>query len=288
MASDYSIWAFQYARSNMPRDFFGGTLVESNAGTVRNPMVYCAILGGATGAAATPIVIDTGMKGDFSPSGKGYDGIEHPETILAKIGLAPGDIETVILTHLHFDHAGNLDRFPNATFHVQRAEYDGWKRVFELPGALGGDNRAWPLSSINKADFEILDGLIADGRVAFLDGDGEIAPGVTCRLARDSHTFGSQWVEIATPDGPYVVAGDCVYWYVNIERMWPPAYVQGNTWNLIETYRRLRALLNDEVARIVPGHDPELFERHPSWMAGYNPVAEIHLAAGHASRRPGA
>ena len=288
MASDYSIWAFQYARSTMPRDFFGGTLVESNAGTVRNPMVYSAILGGAAGETEHPIVIDTGMKGDFSPSGKGYEDVEHPETILAKIGLAPGDIETVILTHLHFDHAGNLDRFPNATFHVQRAEYDGWKRVFELPGELGNDNRAWPLSSINKADFEILDALIAEGRVVFLDGDGEIAPGVTCRLARDSHTFGSQWVEIATRNGAYVVAGDCVYWYANIERMWPPGYVQGNTWNLIETYRRLRALLGDEVNRIVPGHDPELFVRHPSWMAGLNPVAEIHLAAGHASRRPGA
>ncbi len=286
MATDYSIWAFQYARSNMPRDFFGGTLVESNTGTVRNPMVYSAILGGADGETAKPIVIDTGMKGDFSPSGNGYDDIEHPETILAKVGLAPGDVETVILTHLHFDHAGNLDRFPNATFHVQRGEYDGWKRVFELPGGLGNDNRQWPLSSINPADFEILDALIADGRVAFLDGDTEIAPGVTCRLARDTHTFGSQWVEIDTGDGPYVVAGDCVYWYVNVERMWPPGYVQGNTWNLIETYRRLRALLSDDVDRIVPGHDPELFTRHPSWTAGRNPVAEIHLAAGHASMRP--
>ena len=286
MATDYSIWAFQYARSNMPRDFFGGTLINSNAGTVRNPMVYSAILGGADGAPAKPIVIDTGMKGDFSPSGKGYDNVEHPATILAKIGLAPGDIETVILTHLHFDHAGNLDQFPNAAFHVQRTEYDGWKRVFEMPGELGSDNRAWPLSSINRADFDTLDRLIGDGRVAFLDGDTEIAPGVTCRLARDTHTFGSQWVEIATPDGPYVVAGDCVYWYVNIERMWPPGYVQGNTWNLIETYRRLRALLNDDVDRIVPGHDPELFERHPSWTAGHNPVAEIHLAKGAASRRP--
>ncbi len=286
MASDYSIWAFQYARSNMPRDFFGGTLVESNAGMVRNPMIYSAILGGADGELARPIVIDTGMKGDFSPSGKGYDNVEHPATILAKIGLAPGDVETVILTHLHFDHAGNLDRFPNATFHVQRCEYDGWKRVFALPGGLGGDSKRWPLSSINPADFEILDALIADGRVAFLDGDSTIAPGVTCRLARDSHTFGSQWVEIETRDGPYVVAGDCVYWYVNVERMWPPGYVQGNTWNLIETYRRLRALLNDDIGRIVPGHDPELFARHPSWTAGHNPVAEIHLAAGDTSRRP--
>ena len=288
MASDYSIWAFQYARSNMPRDFFGGTLVESNAGMVRNPMIYSAILGGADGELARPIVIDTGMKGDFSPSGKGYDNVEHPATTLAKIGLAPGDVETVILTHLHFDHAGNLDRFPNATFHVQRCEYDGWKRVLALPGGPGDDDKRWPLSSINPADFEILDALIADGRVAFLDGDSTIAPGVTCRLARDSHTFGSQWVEIETRDGPYVVAGDCVYWYVNVERMWPPGYVQGNTWNLIETYCRLRALLNDDVDRIVPGHDPELFARHPSWTAGLNPVAEIHLAAGETSRRPGA
>ncbi len=286
MAIDYSIWAFRYARSNMPRDFFGGTLVESNTGTVRNPMVYSAIVGGADGDKARPIVIDTGMKGDFSPSGKGYENVEDPATVLAKVGLAPDEIETVILTHLHFDHAGNLDRFPNATFHVQRAEYDGWKRVFEMPDGLGSDNARWPLSSINPNDFEILDALIADGRVAFLDGDAVIAPGVTCRLARDTHTFGSQWVEIETSDGPYVVAGDCVYWYANIERMWPPAYVQGNTWNLIETYRRLRTLLADDIDRIVPGHDPELFARHPSWIAGQNPVAEIHLAAGDTSRRP--
>ena len=70
MATDYSIWAFQYARSNMPRDFFGGTLINSNTGTVRNPMIYSAILGGTDSGAVKPIVIDTGMKGDFSPSGK--------------------------------------------------------------------------------------------------------------------------------------------------------------------------------------------------------------------------
>jgi glyoxylase-like metal-dependent hydrolase (beta-lactamase superfamily II) len=286
MQTDYSIWAFAYATSTMPRDFFGGTLIESNTGVVHNPMIYSAILGGPAGEVARPIVIDTGMKGDFSPSGKGYDNVEDPATVLAKIGLSPDRVETVILTHLHFDHAGNLDRFPNAVFLVQRAEYDGWKRAFELPGALGSSPRMWPMSSINKNDFEILDRLIADGRVRFLDGDEEVAPGVQCHFAPDTHTFGSQWVEIGTPDGPYVVAGDCVYWYANIERMWPPGYVQGNCWRLIDTYREIADLLDGRIDRIVPGHDPELFARHDSWTAGLNQVAELHLAAGEVSRRP--
>ena len=286
METDYSIWAFAYTRSSMPRDFFGGTLINSNKGIVRNPMVYSAILGGPANGKARPIVIDTGMKGDFSPSGKAYENIEDPATVLAKVGLTPEEIETVILTHLHFDHAGNLDRFPNAVFLVQRAEYDGWKRAFELPDGLGSDTKKWPMSSINKNDFIVLDGLIADGRVRFLDGDEEIAPGVHCHFAPDTHTFGSQWVEVRTLDGPYVVAGDCVYWYQNIERMWPPGYVQGNCWRMIDIYREISELLDGRIDRIVPGHDPELFERHDSWTAGLNQVAELHLAAGEPSRRP--
>ncbi len=132
MTADWSIWAFRYARSDMPRDFFGGTLINSNKGRIQNPMVYSLIHGGDAGSEA-PILIDTGMKGDWSPSGKTYENVEHPDTILAKVGFAPEEIKDVILTHLHFDHAGNLDRFPNATFHLQRAEYEGWKEVYELP-----------------------------------------------------------------------------------------------------------------------------------------------------------
>jgi hypothetical protein len=71
--------------------------------------------------------------------------------------------------------------------------------------------------------------------------------------------------------------------------MWPPSYLQGNTWSMLETFERLRRLVGaDRLERIVPGHDMEIFKRHRSWTSGLNPVAEVHLAAGEASRAPAA
>ena len=67
--------------------------------------------------------------------------------------------------------------------------------------------------------------------------------------------------------------------------MWPPGYVQGNTWNLVATYDRLKTLVGaEQLERIVPGHDMRVFTRHRNWLTGLNPVAEVHLAKGEASR----
>ncbi len=44
--------------------------------------------------------------------------------------------------------------------------------------------------------------------------------------------------------------------------------------------------LNGDIQRLVPGHDPLIFERHPSWITGLNKLAEINLAAGAASKSP--
>jgi glyoxylase-like metal-dependent hydrolase (beta-lactamase superfamily II) len=271
----------------MPRDFFGGTVKNSDKGQAEVPMILTVLEGGRVGEAPRPVVIDTGMKGHWSPSGNVYENCESPETLLAKVGLDPNEVETVILTHLHFDHIGNLDAFPNATFFVQQSEYDGWKGVLQWPDEdLGPEEPGWPLSSIYPPDFDVLDGLVEAGRVTFIDGAAEVAPGIHCHLARDSHTFGCQWVEVRGSSGPHVIAGDCVYWYENLENMWPPAYVQGNCWNLLAAYREIKEMLDGDTQRLVPGHDPLLFERHPSWVAGLNRLAEINLADGAASMKP--
>ena len=220
-------------------------------------------------------------------TGRSFEGFETPGQVLAKAGAAPGDIDTLVLTHLHFDHAGNFDAFPNARVLLQRREYERWKEVIEaLPDRNVGKDH-WALSSMDLALFERFDAAVRAGQVELVEGDAQVAPGVLLRLAADTHTFGSQWVEVHTRAGPYVIAGDCVYWYMNVERMWPPGYIQGNTWNLMRTLERLRDLVGPgHLQRIVPGHDMEVFTRHASWIAGANPVAEVHLAEGEASRHP--
>ena len=289
MAHDHSLWSFCYAGGRLPMDFMGGCPVCSNQGMVDIPMVYSLIAAAPGKFRSRAILVDTGFKSARSMTGRNFERVEMPDAVLAKVGYRAEDIDTVILTHMHFDHAGNFDAFPKARILVQRREYERWKTVIAaIPDASVG-KQSWVLSSLDLEVFERFDRAIAAGRVEFLDGDAEIAPGVACRLAADTHTFGSQWVEIETRAGPHVVAGDCVYWYANIERMWPPSYLQGNTWSMLETFERLRRLVGaDRLERIVPGHDMEIFKRHRSWTAGLNPVAEVHLAAGEASRAPAA
>ena len=260
-------------------------MINSNQGTADVPMAFTIV---ATPPGVSPkrvIAVDTGFEGGRSMTGNAFADVETIPNVLAKLGFTPDDVDIVVLTHLHFDHAGNFSAFPNAEIFVQRLEFESWKTVIGAMDDTSVGKRSWKLSSIDVSLIERFDAAVGAGRITLLDGDKEIAPGIRCRLAKDSHTFGSQWVEIETPDGPYVVAGDCVYWYMNVERMWPPGYVQGNPWNLMSVFERMRDLVGaDRIERIVPGHDMQIYARHPSRVIGKNPVAEIHLAAGERSR----
>jgi glyoxylase-like metal-dependent hydrolase (beta-lactamase superfamily II) len=283
-AIDYSIWSCCFARGMLPADFMGGTPIASNGGTVETPMLYTVL---AASAPRKPklVLVDTGFKDGISMTGRPFDDFERPPAVLAKLGFTPEDVDLVVLTHLHFDHAGNFDAFPNAEIVVQRREYEQWKAVLATVPDPSAGKTTWALSSLDVALFARLDRAVAERRLRLLDGDGELAPGLAYRLAADSHTFGSQWLEVTTPDGAFAIAGDCAYRYVNIERMWPPAYIQGNPWNMLATFRRMLDAVDGRVDRIIPGHDMEIFKRFPSWIDGGNPIAEIHLAAGDRSRR---
>jgi N-acyl homoserine lactone hydrolase len=284
LSPDFSIWSFCYAKGSVPCDFTEGSPVGSNQGLLEIPMIYSAI---APRAESKLILVDTGFAGGRSMTGRAFVDFENPRVVLAKIEREPKDVGTIVMTHLHFDHAGNIDVFPHATIVVQRYEYESWKRVLKDIGDEPRDKTNWILSSLNLDDISRFDRAIADGRVAFVEGEHDLCPGVRLNLAADSHTFGSQWVEVTTADGPHVIAGDAVASFANLERMWPPGYHQGNCWSLLNCYGRIKATVGENrLDRIVPGHDMEVFRRLPSWIKGQNPVAEVHLATGQGSMRP--
>ncbi|WP_291043115.1 hypothetical protein [Herbiconiux sp.] len=248
MPADCSIWSLEFCHADMPHDFFGGSGIFSNAGIIRIPMLYTLVVGGEVGGRQHVALVDCGFRDDYW-----------------------------------------LDRyaFPNAKLYVQLDEFTGWSEAVSSTLQEPEAEQAWVFSSFDPTDLARAAQGIVDGRVVFVKGDEELLPGITARLAKDSHTFGSQWFHVGTGNGPYVAAGDTVYWYSNVEKMWAPGYGQGNSFNLIEVYRTLQRELKRETDRIIPGHDPEIAARHTSWLSETgNSVTEINLRADDHSRKP--
>lgn len=117
---------------------------------------------------------------------------------LARHGVAVADIETIIVSHLHSDHCGWLDRdgvptFPNATIHIGAADWQWY-----VEDAKGGHRRAERLRSVEE-------------RVRLIDVDGmSIAPGITTR-ATPGHTPGHTSAVISSGTQRMIVLGDALH-----------------------------------------------------------------------------
>ncbi|MDQ1075365.1 MULTISPECIES: N-acyl homoserine lactonase family protein [Microbacterium] len=286
--TDYSIYTLEYCHGEMPHDFFGGSGVLSNKGMVRVPMLYTLLVGGEVGGKQHVALVDCGFRDDYWLERYPLWNWENPTQVLGQVGIRPEDVEIILVSHMHFDHVGNFEAFPNATLYVQFEEFTGWSAALDMANGMSSDEqKAWVFSSFDPVDLAKAAQGLAEGRIKFVHGDQEIIPGVTARLAKDTHTFGSQWFKIQTRNGPFVAAGDVVYWYSNIESMWAPGYVQGNSFNLISTYRTMQEELKNETSRIIPGHDPEYALRHNSWLSPTgNSITELNLRENEKSRRP--
>ena len=182
MAHDHSIWSYCYARGRIPTDMMGGCPVCSNQGMTDIPMLYSVIASAPAAAERRLILVDCGFKSGNSMTGSRFQNIEMPETVLAKTGFRPEDVDTLVLTHLHFDHAGNFDAFPNARIYVQRREYERWQEVIAAIPDLSVGKEHWALSSMDVEVLQRFGAAVAAGRVTLLDGDSKIAPGVHLSL----------------------------------------------------------------------------------------------------------
>jgi glyoxylase-like metal-dependent hydrolase (beta-lactamase superfamily II) len=214
------------------------------------------------------IVVDTGFDRDEA-AGRRRDSGEawRPEFVclptegLAMAGIDSRTVEDVIITHMHFDHAGTLDAFPRARFHLQELEMAYATGPYMAHDYFAGAYTVEHVVALVRHVFA--------GRVAFYDGDTEIAPGITVHRI-GGHTMGMQCVRVLTKRGWVVLASDGSHFYDNFQNMAPYPIVH-DVGAMLEGFRRLERLAASP-RHVIPGHDPLVMARYPSPSADLEDV----------------
>ena len=132
--------------------------------------------------------------------------LRTPAEGLDLLGVDAAEIEYVIVSHMHYDHAGSMPDFPNAKFYIQDNEMD-----FATGRFL--KHKAFRYGNFIEYTVDFLRALY-DDRINFTNGDSEIVPGLTVHRV-GGHTQGMQVVRVWTRRGWLVLASDAVHMYAN-------------------------------------------------------------------------
>ena len=189
----YEVYAVHYAHNPNARranNFIGGDPHDG-------PMPLDYFVWAIKGAAGT-YVFDTGFDAPMGEKRK-RQFVRSPSVGLKAIGVEPGDVRDVILSHMHYDHCGNYDLFPHARYHVQDIEMAyATGRCMCHAGLRGPFEEEDVVAMVRK---------LFAGRVVFHDGVDELAPGLTVHHV-GGHSKGLQVVRAWTRRGWMVLASD--------------------------------------------------------------------------------
>ena len=179
-----------------------------------------------------------------------------PREALTPLGISAEDIDTVIVTHLHYDHAGGLALFPNATLHLQAAEM-----AYATGPCMCHKTLRDPFTAghIGEAIQRLY-----SGRVVFYKGAGEVAPGVEVRCI-GGHSRGLQAVRVQTEAGWMCLASDAAHYYENflLEKPFP---IVVDLQDMLDGFATIQRLASAP-GLVIPGHDPLVRQVFPEWKS---------------------
>jgi glyoxylase-like metal-dependent hydrolase (beta-lactamase superfamily II) len=246
----YEIYAIKYARLSRrsPDNFIGGD--EHDTDMPLNYYVWVISNKDRT------ILVDTGF-GDVAAKKRGRQIVRPVAEGIAALGIDPAKVKDIIITHMHYDHAGNLPLFANARYHLQDKEMDFATGRCMCHSILRHGYEADDVVHMVRCVF--------DDRVQFHEGPAEIAPGIEAHLI-GGHTKGLQSVRVRTQRGWVVLASDASHFYAHMEqgRAFPIVY---NVHDMLQGHETLRTLATSR-SHIIPGHDPLVMARYPAARPG--------------------
>lgn len=204
-------------------------------------------------------LVDTGFDAEIAARRK-RELVRPVADGLAVLGVRPDEVRDIIVTHMHYDHAGNHELFPNARYHIQAREMEYCTGPCMCHASIR--------HPFEVTDVQAMVGKLFEGRVTFHAGESEITPGLSVHWV-GGHSRGLQIIRVLTRRGWVVLAGDASHYYENFEQRRPFPIV-ANTIEMLDGYDTLYRLA-ETGGHIVPGHDPKLLTRYPA----HGPVRDI-------------
>jgi glyoxylase-like metal-dependent hydrolase (beta-lactamase superfamily II) len=280
---NWSLWILEYGYVDR---FPAGNLFAAQPNEGHRRMPYCF---GLARSADRCVLIDTGFAdpaiSERLTAKYGATRWAAPADVLGRIGVDAAEVDTILLTHNHFDHAGCVGAFPSAHVWIQSREISSYVSAAARPARFEFLTRSC------QAD---LPDQLAARPSTLADGAAVVAPGLSLRPAHDTHTAGSQLVVVDNDaDGTWIFPGDNVYSYENLDGLHgdgvlaPIAMSTGSATRWLDVADEMLAAVGRETRRILPFHEAAVWELYPSaTFADGLHVAEVSLAAGHPSALP--
>jgi len=209
-----------------------------------------------------PVVVDAGTAPGPAKQ-RGLPNYVPPDEMLARLGVEAASAPHLVLTHLHWDHAGGAELFPAAQIHLHAREWRFWRHE--------------PVARRPVFDFfrdedalAALDRAKAQGRLVLHPGGGPLPPGLEL-IEAPGHTPGLMAVGVDTAAGRAVLGSDCGHTFQNYAEDWPSSFICDLPAWLGSMQRLRESAASPEL--LFPGHDLALSRGYPQAAPGVTRLA---------------
>jgi glyoxylase-like metal-dependent hydrolase (beta-lactamase superfamily II) len=259
MSVGYEVLAIRYGTriTTKAESYLNYQFYEEPDSPIRIDYFFWLVRGGGR-----TVLVDCGY-GAEPGARRGRAMLVDPVAALAALGVEAAAVDQIVASHAHYDHIGNLHRFPNAEIVIARREYEFWTGPYAGRLQFAQPTEAPELAYLTTAREQ--------GRLTLVDETCDLAPGLELVVV-GGHTPGQLVAQVAVTGaggepGAAVLAADALHFYEEVERD-RPFFIVSDLVGMYRAYEVLREMCEDTGRLLVAGHDPDVLRRFTTRVPG--------------------